>query len=183
MPDLAVLFRFNCRLADDQIAGLLPQSGVGNNRVYLAPYPADKWQTVWLQSGHAEALQQAAKCPQQCGLVRNRTGYGLRVLVGEFAKVYKEVFPSREVPCTVKGPLAKLKPLPGVTMPVLQNWMDGQGWTARPLKMLDSVTWLVTMSELPKSPFLYFGDSQILIKEVSRRGEPAKSLVVAGKPA
>ena len=103
MPDLAVMFRFNCRLADDQIAGLLPQSGVGNNRVYLAPYPADKWQIVWLQSGHAEALQQAAKCRQQCGLVRNRTGYGLRVLVGEFAKVYKQVFPSREVPRTVKG--------------------------------------------------------------------------------
>ena len=116
LPTSAECMSFQARVDGQVLHDLLKQSG--QSTFYVNPRNWDKsphaqYAVVWTGPNRGEATAAAIKVPEQLGVVRSRSGFGLRVPDAAFAKVYATLKPGIPPPTRVQvTKLFRIGPIP-----------------------------------------------------------------------
>ncbi|CAE7245371.1 unnamed protein product [Symbiodinium necroappetens] len=180
------VFQFQAKVEEDVLAPLLKQSGF--NRVYVTPRGWNRevlqgWSVIWLSSSKHDLERQAALLPEQHGLVRGKSRFGIRVPTSSFARLFQQLRPGDAVPESfdVKA-LFKVGPIPpGATADTVLQWARKLHWQIRVIKTLGPSFWLVGSPGAPPSETLTFNQQPVLVSPVKGR-EVHQAVVQAGGP-
>ena len=116
LPATAECMSFQARVDSQVLTELLRQSG--QSSFYVNPRNWDKtphshYAVVWTGPNRVDAVTAAIKVPEQLGIVRSRSGFGMRVPEASFAKVYASLKPGTEPPTRVQvTKLFRVGPVP-----------------------------------------------------------------------
>lgn len=183
--------QMHATIDDSQLSTVLRLSGFQG--LYCTPkghegIHTDDWKVIWLpiqvhQAGaHAEALRQLAKVEEPYGLIRSKTNFGLRVKTGDFEKYFALLRPEDPIPNSILGRhVFKVTPFPfGCTPQQLHEWLKSEQWEASVIRPLGPQTWLFAAENEPKSTFLTYNGTPLLVRWLPPKGEKPKPAVIAG---
>ena len=163
--------QFSAKVETAALPTLLKESG--HNRAYLTArsmngHLLEGWSVIWISSDKADATRQAIATTQQCGLVRSKGRYGIRVADADFSQVYKALKPALPVPDRLQvlllGPV-----LHGADEVAVTAWARTQHWRIKVLKALGPRQWLVGSQEPAPQGWHPFNGETLLILPVTRR--------------
>ena len=185
-PAHCEVFQFQAKVEEAVLPQLLKQSGF--NAVYVIPRGWNRevlqgWSVIWLSATKGEIERQAALLPEQHGLVRGKSRFGIRVPTAHFARLFAQLRPGDAVPDSfdVKV-LYKIGPIPqGATAEVVLQWARKLPWLIRVIKTLGPSFWLVGAACPPPSETLTFNQQPVLAAPVKSR-EVQQPVVQAGGP-
>ncbi|CAE7340139.1 unnamed protein product [Symbiodinium necroappetens] len=165
---------FQARVLSDSLDQLLIASG--HNHVYCTPRNMDRtvvqsYAIVWLGNARGDAVRAALQTPEQLGLVRAKTRFGLRVPAARFAAIFASLRPGQMVPNKVAvNQLYRVGPLPQTaSAEAIVDWATKAGWQVRVIKALGARHWLLGASAAPPSVYPAFNGQTILVNAVSAK--------------
>ena len=174
LPANAECVSFQARVDSQALAELLRQSG--QSSFYVNPRNWDKtphnhYAVVWTGPHRADATTAAIKVPEQLGIVRSRSGFGIRVPEASYAKVYASLKPGISPPARVQvTKLFRLGPVPQrAGGKEVQARAALCSWQIRVIKALGPGHWLVGSAVDPPSVFPAFNGQTLLIQPVKSR--------------
>ena len=185
-PQAADSFQFFAKVIRSDLRAVLQQSGF--NGVYVVPRGWDRqllpgWSVVWMPGAKADVEKQALLVPEQHGLVRSRSKFGLRVPTDAFARIFEQLRPGTKAPeaLEVRG-LYKTGPFPhAVSAEDVQDWARQLAWPVRVVKALGPQFWLLGAPTDPPAATALFNAQPVLIKQVQNR-DAAPPVLQAGGP-
>ena len=179
------VFLFQAKVEEGCLRQLLRLSGF--NRVYVVPKAWNRsvlegWSVIWMSASRGEIERQAALMPEQHGLVRGKSRYGIRVPTRDFERLFRQLRPGETVPVSFDvRALYKVGPLPpGATADAVLQWAKQLHWQLRVLKTLGPQFWLVGAAEAPPSETLTFNQQPVLVSPVKSRENPQPVLQAGG---
>lgn len=190
-PEAAVSFQYHCRIRESALQFLMKRSG--REGVYITPKSEtlsradEKFMVIWHPEStwtQVKAFADSLEC--QLGLARSTTGslhYGVRVHADNFTEVYTKAFPTKSPPnVLITHFLAKVSPTPvGATADNLREWLKAQGLRGKPVRALNTSTWLISTVERVSQQFLTWHGNSVLLTPIQSRIEKTRPTVMAGK--
>lgn len=141
---------------------------------------------VWTQySNSSEAVAKADTLDYTLGVVRSnkeKPAYGIRALAKDFDALWQCLRPSDPKPSQVQGEaLYKISPVPtGATNEDVQKWLGLEKLPLRPLRALNTSTWLL-VGKADVSPATFtWKQNAILLHRVESNYAKSKSAILAG---
>ncbi|CAE7241088.1 unnamed protein product [Symbiodinium sp. CCMP2456] len=179
------VFLFQAKVEEGHLRQLLRLSGF--NKVYVVPKGWNRavlegWSVVWLSGPRGDIERQAALMPEQHGLVRGKSRFGIRVPGHDFERLFRQLRPGVAVPDSFDvRTLFKVGPLPpGATADAVLQWAKKLHWRLRVLKTLGPQFWLVGTDGPPPSETLTFNQTPVLVTPVRGRETPLPVLQAGG---
>ena len=159
----------------------------GFNKIFCTPKNESgrqdlRFRIVWIE-GDLPRLTTLSKQTSGCiGLVKGRTGMGLRFRQEDFSEAWKIICPSKEVPPDLQGATwFKVQPLPyGASRDMLLQWAKAYRWTIHPIRQIGATAWLIASGEAVPEGILLFNSSPVLAKALPPKLKASQSPVVAG---
>ena len=190
-PEEAESFCFYARILAPALHTVLKKSGMSG--IYITPKSeltnlADsRFFVIWASFPTlAEAITKAETYDYTLGVVRSskeKPAYGIRVLAKDFDVLWKDLRPSDPKPTLVQGEaMYKIAPVPiGATHDDVLKWIAMEKLTLRPLRALNSSTWLlVGQADIRRATFTWKQNAVLLQPLESNFARP-KSAILAGK--
>ena len=183
-PESATSFQFHVRLRCASLEVLLRRSG--QEGIYIVPksdtlHRADEqYAIVWLGDRTlAQVKEFALTVDKQLGLARANNGttqYGLRVYADAFEATFKLAFPLKPVPPhMITHYLAKVAPVPvGATHENMRDWLLAQNIQGKPLRALNSTTWLLSTVDQPTT-------DAVILSPILSKQDRSRPTVLAGQ--
>ena len=136
---------------------------------------------TWTGPARAEAHTAALKVPEQMGIVRSKSSFGVRVPDGVYGKIYSLLKSGATAPLRVQvSKLFRLGPVPQkASAQDVQAWAQKCSWQVRVVKALGPGHWLVGSAVDPPSVFPAFNGQAVLIQPVRQRAS-AQAVVQSG---
>ena len=173
------------------LPGMLRLSGLMG--IYVNPKATendslDDWKIIWLpiqvsnMGSRDESMRLLSKIDEPYGLVRSKTNFGIRVKQTDFEQFFKVIKPNEQIPNSTNGKqMFKVTPFPfGCTPAILQEWLSNAKWGATVVRSLGPQTWLLAADQPPKSAFLTFNSTPLLVRQLPNKQEKQRSAIVAG---
>jgi len=187
-PDNATSMQIHASIESENYLKLLTLTGF--NKVWAAPKLesgrlSDEFRILWLPAT-VDDLQKAAAMSAtmsgNCGLVRGKSNFGIRLSKASFESAWKHLHPSEPCPPDIPSTFVyKLEPLPfGSNPQVLLEWGKHVKWVFRPMKPTGPRAWLVCTGEAPPSTQLAFNGQVVLATLLPPRQSAKTSMIVAG---
>eukprot|EP00438_Fugacium_kawagutii_P009915 Skav216408 [mRNA] locus=scaffold457:469327:473979:+ [translate_table: standard] len=182
--ELAESVQIHCTIQTDKVMTVLASTGF--SRIFANPKnsagrPSDQWRVIWLPGGDvASATSTATRTVGCAGLIRGKSGLGLRFPVDKFEAAWKVVKPSEDVPTHTGGPLTyRLQPLPyGCAATTIQTWAAHNSWEVKPIKAVGAQAWIVACKSPPPDGLLCFNGQPLLATMLpARNQQPARALI------
>ena len=159
----------------------------GFNKIFCTPKNESgrqdlRFRIVWID-GDLPRLTTLSKQTSGCiGLVKGRTGMGLRFRQEDFSEAWKIICPAKEVPPELQGATwYKVQPLPyGTSRDMLLQWAKAYRWTIQPIRQVGATAWLIASAEAVPEGILLFNSSPVLVKALQPKTKASQSPVVAG---
>ena len=182
-------FQVHVRIPAAEAMKMLKVSG--KRGVYSTPKTEDRkvaseYQVVWLNVENVQLSILAGSHPNSLGIVRNTRNMqkitkGIRFLRSDFQAAFQALRPNDELPKQIPCHcLFKISPVPaGATIGEIQQWLDANGWVARPIRSLSATTWLCGCEKAFDSDFGQWNDRVVLLKWIESK-QPPNSGIVAG---
>ena len=151
--------------------------------VYFSPRtddgtPDNTYKVIWFQDKSlAEVLVKANTEPTAMGLVRNRTGFGIRVRAAEFTKLKQKWVPAWKPLANTPYDLRIQKHFDLQNMPLccskaeVQKFINDIKWQALVIKQLHPRTWLVGAENQPDNLVHLASHGTVLITERTDKGK------------
>ncbi|CAE7413448.1 unnamed protein product [Symbiodinium sp. CCMP2592] len=149
--------------------------------IYFSPRSEDgapdhTYKVVWFQDKPlAEVLVKANTEPTAMGLVRNKTGFGIRVKASEFTKLKQKWVPAWKPLANTPYDLKIQKHFDLQNMPLccskaeVQKFINDIKWEALVIKQLHPRTWLVGAEQQPENLFAMQVDSDSTASDLEDR--------------
>ena len=159
----------------------------GFNKIFCTPKNAggrqdSRFRIIWSE-GDLPRLTTLSKQTSGCiGLVKGRTGMGLRFRQEDFSEAWKIICPAKEVPPDLQGATwFKVQPLPyGTSRDMLLQWAKAYRWTIQPIRQVGATAWLIASAEAAPEGILMFNSSPVLAKALPPKSKVSQSPVVVG---
>ena len=151
--------------------------------IYFSPrtednHPDNSYKVVWFpDTPREDILVKANTEPSAMGLVRNRTGYGIRVKSAEFSKLKQKWIPSWKPLADTPYDLKIQKHFDLQNMPVccskaeVQKFINDIGWQALVIKQVQPKAWLVGAEQAPANLVHLASHGTVLISEKTYKGK------------
>ena len=151
--------------------------------IYFSPrteenHPDTAYKIVWFpETSRRDILVKANTEPSAMGLVRNRTGYGIRVKSAEFSKLKQKWIPSWKPLADTPYDLKIQQHYDLQNMPVccskaeVQKFLNDIGWQALAIKQTQPRAWLVGAEQPPASLIHLASHGTVLITERTNKGK------------
>eukprot|EP00438_Fugacium_kawagutii_P016504 Skav228927 [mRNA] locus=scaffold3800:172712:176581:+ [translate_table: standard] len=187
-PKHAESVQLHCRIRAKFLTKILKYSG--HNHVYVVPKeqtssrPDTQFAVLWVGTERFQAELKSKDIPNELGIVRNKTVFGIRTRFDDFESCWSTVFPNRPSPKQVRiQQLHKLQNVPlTFTQVELRAWLDGLEWDAKPIKRLGAGAWLVGSTGKPPRLACQCNNQTVLIEPVeSRLNRDQQTQVLAGR--
>ena len=115
------------------------------------------------------------------GIIRNKSGWGVRVKREDFAKIYQVLHPGQEVPVELEiNHTWRIAPIP---IRVKAEALGAVGWSIRITKFLGSNVAIAVSKEKPPDAVLAINQHPILITELPGRKPATRTVVARSQPA
>ena len=113
----------------------------------------------------------AFQLPNQLGLARSKTKFGVRVAASDFEKAHQQLKPADAVPTRLSLTfLTKLSPMPlGMRPRDIETWSSQLGWPSKVVKALGPRKWLVGSPAAPPQGWLVCNGAPVLSEPVDRK--------------
>ena len=190
IPTEAESFCFYARVISPMLEAVLAKSG--RQGVYTTPKSehsnlADpRYSIVWTSIPSAEeACKKADETSGSLGIVRSakdKPTYGVRTLAKNFDAVWQAIRPTDPKPHQINGDyLYRISPVPeGATHDDVMKWITMEKLHAKPLRALNSTTWLIVgVADLQKAHFTW-KQNAILVQPIESRFNQTRSTILAG---
>lgn len=190
-PEEACSFQYHCRVKASVLELLMKHSG--HEGVLLVPKSEtlnradERFSVVWHPDSTFEQVTTfAASIDHQLGIARSTTGtlhYGVRVHTDHFAATFAKAFPHKTVPpVLVTHFLAKIAPTPmGASSENVREWLSVHGIKGKPVRALNTSTWLISTVDKPLRAFHTWGCNSVLLSPVQPKTDRTKPTIVAGQ--
>lgn len=191
VPEDASSFQFHCRIKQAAIELLMKHSG--KEGVHLTPKSEtlnradEKYSVIWQPDATFEQVREFADSVEhQLGIARSTTGslhYGVRVHIDHFPATFAKAFPRKTIPpMLVTNFLAKIAPAPtGASSENVRAWLAVRGIKGKPIRALNTSTWLISTVEKPVRAFHTWGNNSVLLSPVTPKNERSRPTIVAGQ--
>lgn len=184
-------FCFHARVvaaALERILGRSGQSGVyTTHKSEHSNFADPRYSIVWTPHASAsEACAQADTIDFALGIVRSakdKPSYGIRAPAKHFEDLWQLIRPAEPKPKQVNGDyLYRISPVPeGATHEDVTKWITLEKLQARPLRAINSNTWIIVgEAELQRS-HLTWQQNAILVQPIESRYCKTQSTILAGK--
>ena len=178
---------FQATVAATDTIALLKLSGI--SPVYVTARDTDgtakkDYRVVWTNAARSDLIIQLARYTHY-GLIKNKTGHGIRVLPEAFDDLYKEIHPGRDVPEHMQIQAHyRVEPVPlGMSIERVKEWALGIGWQAKPTKFLGATAVIIAAAAPPPKGFLSINQQPVLVTPLrDRRVRQDDRMLVAGRP-
>ena len=178
---------FQATVAATDTIALLKLSGI--SPVYVTARDTDgtakkDYRVVWTNAARSDLIIQLARYTHY-GLIKNKTGHGIRVLPEAFDDLYKEIHPGRDVPEHMQIQAHyRVEPVPlGMSIERVKEWALGIGWQAKPTKFLGATAVIIAAAAPPPEGFLSINQQPVLVTPLrDRRVRQDDRMFVAGRP-
>lgn len=139
-------------------------------------------------SSWQQVLDFASSTEWSLGLARSggdTIHWGIRVHSDRFAETFAKAFPSKPIPkVLVTHYLAKVTPIPlGASAENIRTWLETQAIPGKPIRPLNSTTWLVSTVNKVQRQFLTWGSTSVLLQPVQSWQDKTRPTVLAGQKA
>ena len=144
--------------------------------------PKKLYKIVWVTGSKQDLLVKSASI-QSHGVIRNKTGFGLRINRESYESVFKGLRPGEDIPVEFDAQHKwKIEPLPfGTTSDGLRDWAISIGWSIKPLKFLGPRAALLASEKAPPEGILSINGMPVLLRALGTKKKQAGSLI-AGPP-
>ena len=183
-PKSATSMQFHILADAEQELTLLRTSG--SNGIYISPKQDNKpkkgFRVIWLGPDKQNAQIQSARLDAQCGLVRSRSSFGVRVSANVFDEAYGKIFPDKVPPELVQiNKVYRIRALPrGKTAQTIKSWAAGLNWHVRVINLLGPTGCILGAESPPPEASLIMDDSLLLVEEIQ---QPNKGPIIAAAGA
>ena len=184
-PNSADYISFRAMIPSDTEEDILRLSGAKG--LYTVSFegegkPKTQYKIIWVAGSKQDLLVRSASV-QSHGVIRNKTGYGLRVSRDSYESVFKGLRPGDDIPEEFDAQHKwKIESLPfGTTSEGLKDWAVSIGWAIRPLKFLGPRTAILLSTTTPPEGILSINGTPILLRALDTKKRTAGSLI-AGPP-
>lgn len=111
-----------------------------------------------------------------------KSSWGIRVRKSDFASTFEALKPGETQPVYVQiNHMAKLSPTPtGASYEDVVQWIQKQGWDAKPVRPLGATQWMVGFSKVVDQTWATWNDQLMLLNWLPSRERKAPSALVAG---
>ena len=157
-PNSADYISFRAMIPSDTEEDILRLSGAKG--LYTVSFegegkPKTQYKIVWVTGSKQDLLVRSASV-QSHGVIRNKTGYGLRVSRDSYESVFKGLRPGDDIPEEFDAQHKwKIESLPfGTTSEGLKDWAVSIGWAIRPLKFFGPRTAILLSTTTPPEGIL-----------------------------
>lgn len=187
-PHQAKSLQVHGMLATSKLDDFLRKTGY--NHIFCTPkLPSGRLSTdfkvVWTKVSQEHPVSQSAAIPGCLGLVKGKNTIGFRVRNENYDKAWEALNPGEPLPTKHDGALIyKILGLPfGVTMSMMQQWLDAVPWKASPFKALGPTGYLVRSTGHPPQGIHLFNGSPVLIQFLPNKDERKSPIVLGPKGA
>ena len=144
--------------------------------------PKKQYKIVWVTGSKQDLLVKSASI-QSHGVIRNKTGFGLRVNRESYDSVFKGLRPGEDIPVEFDAQHKwKIESLPfGTTSDGLRDWAISIGWSIKPLKFLGPRAAVLASEKTPPDGILSINGMPVLLRALDTKKKQAGSLI-AGPP-
>ena len=143
--------------------------------------PKKQYKIVWVAGSKQDLLVKSASI-QSHGVIRNKTGFGLRINRENYESVFKSLRPGEDIPVEFDAQHKwKIESLPfGTTSDGLRDWATSIGWSIKPLKFLGPRAAVIASEKAPSEGILSINGMPVLLS-LDTKKKQAGSLI-AGPP-
>ena len=184
-PDAAEYISFRVMIPAETEEEMLKLSGAKG--LYTISFegegkPKKQYKIVWVAGSKQDLLVRSASV-QSHGVVRNKSGVGLRVNRETFESAFKGLRPGDEIPEEFDVQYKwKIESLPfETTSEGLRDWAVSIGWPIKPLKFLGPRAAVLASTSTPPEGILSINGTPILLRALDDKKRSTGSLV-AGPP-
>ena len=177
--------QFHARVSKPTLACLLQKSGY--NRIYVTPKSwvgevLSGYAIIWVPAPRDEVSAAAMGLQEQCGLVRSKMRFGVRVPEPSFSKAFEQLRPGADMPLRLQiRDTYRLSGLPpGLRSEDIARWGTAVAWPLRPLRPLGPRQWIVGASSGPPDGHLSMNAQSILVQKVAPKST-SQPVVCAGR--
>ena len=144
--------------------------------------PKTQYKIVWVVGSKQDLLVRSASL-QSHGVIRNKTGFGLRVSRDSYENAFKGLRPGEDIPEEFDANHKwKIESLPfGTTSDGLKDWAVSIGWAIKPLKFLGPRAAILLSTTTPPEGILSINGTPILLRALDTKKKTIGSLI-AGPP-
>ena len=144
--------------------------------------PKKQYKIVWVAGSKQDLLVKSASI-QSHGVIRNKTGFGLRINRENYESVFKSLRPGEDIPVEFDAQHKwKIESLPfGTTSDGLRDWATSIGWSIKPLKFLGPRAAVIASEKAPPEGILSINGMPVLLRALDTKKKQAGSLI-AGPP-
>ena len=161
---------FQATIKSEDENGLLTHSGVAGPYITSRdPHgrPCNKYRVLWLPDAKPD-IQVKAASMNAFGLVRSKTGLGIRVLAEEYVKRYEDLHPGKSAPAHVPVRFRyRLEQIPqGIQTTGLQSWATSLNWAIKIQKWNGPRTAIIGAEHPPPPGVLAINGEPVILHEL-----------------
>ena len=188
-PNMATSVQCHVRICKGELRRFMKASGAAG--VYTIPKTEDHkvlndYQVIWLNESAVDFAVSLSKVDNHYGIVRGSRSdgksKGIRFDKADYMTAFANLKPDEKPPLLVMANHHfKIAPTPlGTTGAQVQEWLQLQGWDAKPIRALTGTCWLCVAEKKFEDVFTQWNGSPILIKWIDAK-KTSPPTVLAGQ--
>ena len=177
-PNLAASVQCHVRISKDELRKFLKASGSAG--IYTIPKTEDHkvlsdFQVIWMNESTVDFAVSLSKVDNHCGVVRGSRAdgksKGIRFDKADYMTAFANLKPDEKLPTLIiANHHFKIAPTPlGSTSSQVLEWLQLQGWDAKPIRALSGTCWLCVAEKKFDDVFTQWNGNPILIKWIDSK--------------